>query len=315
MKLFKSLPIFFIFCLPAVVWSAGDFDEETLAVEQITPNPKPQAIADKPTPFSLSCNADFIGKSKIKKGFFKDDEIKFAEAQVEAGMVFYYNECFSEGANVAVTYAVTRIEWEQNLFTNQDLFHTVSLSFGFFTKRVDRWLWKIQIAANCDTPGKNFTGEYINYDGILWGRYDYCKHIGLHFGFIAETGMRMDKAWPIFGFDWQINEHWKLNAVYPVNIGINYSFWKYWSVGADIRFFNTRHRIKRDEAGSRDVIRYENTGAELALMYQRGSINYNIHGGYTLGGKYRIANPSNNHPRTYDFKGAGYAGAEVDVRF
>jgi hypothetical protein len=320
MKTFKILPLLSslfisLAIIPSTAWSAGDFDEESLEIEQITPPPKPDATPDKPTPFSLSSSVDVIGKSKITKGFFKGDELLFAQAQVEAGMVFYYNPVYTEGANVALTYAVNRIQWEQNLFTNQELFHTVSLSVGFFTKRMDNWLWRAQLAANFDSPGKRFTGEYISYDGLVWGRYDYCENIGIHVGFIAQTGMRLDKAWPILGFDWQINKKMKLSLVYPTNISFNYALNKHWSMGVAARFFNVRHRIKRDEVGARDLIRYENTGAEFAIMYEATGVEYNIHAGYTLGGKYRISNPSNHHPRNIHLGCAGYVGAEVDVKF
>lgn len=316
-KSFSCLSSLFISLLffPSAAWSDGDLDEEQLAVEQITPHPTPDDTPDKPTPFSLSSSFDAIGKSKITKGFFKDDKVSFAEAQIEGGFVFYYNPAFTEGANVALTYAATRIHWEQNLFTNQDIFHTISLSFGFFTKRMEDWLWRAQLAANFDSPGKKFTGRYISYDGLIWGRYDYCEHIGVHGGLIIQTGMRLDKAWPIFGVDWQINNKWKLYLVYPVHIAMEYALTKHWTLELAIRFFNTRHRVKRNSVGAGDLIRYENNGGEFAIKYEAKGVEYNIHAGYTFGGKYRIANPSNHHPHTYDLGCAAYVGAEADVKF
>jgi hypothetical protein len=302
--------------MPQISWSAMDVDSEQLEVGQVTPSPDPHHVPEsKPTPFSFSSSFDAVAKAKIKKGFHKGEELRFAVAEIEGALVFYYDPVYTEGANVALTYEVTRIQWDENLYIDQSLFHTVSLSFGFFTKRIDNWLWRAQIAANADSPGKNFTGEYINYDALVWGRYEFNKCIGVHAGFLLQTGMRMDKGWPIFGFDWQINPKWKLNLVYPVNISLDYDYSKNWTLGLAARLFNSRHRVKRDECNGRSLVRYENTGAEFYVKYEAHNVEYNVHAGTTLGGRYRIASPSNNHPRTVKLCGAPYVGAEANVKF
>lgn len=283
-----------------------EIDPQDIGTEKI-------AQPAKRTPFSFATHVDVVGNSKISKGFYKGDKINFAEAQVEAGSIVYYCPTYTEGARVALGYSPTYLKWHENPWFDQDHFNIVSLSLSGFTKRIDNWFWRTQLTANFNADQWN--SGYTSYDILLWGRYTYSKNIGIHFGFLAQTGLRMDRIYPVIGFDWQISPQWKLSAVFPVNISLLYSFSSHWSIGTAARFFNTRFRVKHSDHSLKPLVRYTNTGAEFIIKYDDDTMSANIHAGSTLGGTFRVANRKNNHARDYDFDPVAYVGAEIDVKF
>lgn len=267
----------------------------------------------KRTPFSFDTHLDVIGQAEINHGFYKDDKIDYAEALAEAGMVFYYNPLYTEGAKVSVGYSATYLHWHNNPWFEQDRFDLVKFTFSGFTQRAKEWFWRTQVSINCDTD--DWSSKYTSYDLVLWGRYAFSKNIGLHFGFWGQTGLQLDRIYPILGFDWKISEKWKLNFVYPVNIALNYQWTPRWSIAAAVRFFNSRFRVKHSEHTPKPLVRYTNVGAEIALKYDNDYMSANIHAGSALYGKYRVATHHNCHANTYYLNASYYAGAEVDVKF
>ena len=266
------------------------------------------------SPFSFSAYADAVGKAKINKGFFKKDEIQFAIANAEIEAVYYYCPEYSEAANITLGYTETYIGWKENPWFSQTHFDTVTLSFGGITKRFDRWLWRGQVEINYDGFDE-LTAEYLNYNLILWGRYSICKDIGVHMGFYVETGMRMDRIYPIIGFDWQINRKWKLNAVFPFDMALEYTHTKNWTFALAGRTFSIRHRIQPNDSHGKYVCRYTNFGIEAMVKYSLNDLVANIHAGVTTGGDFKVANSHNHDPNHYHLDPAGYVGAEVDMRF
>lgn len=264
--------------------------------------------------FHVGAYIDAIQGAEIRNGFYKGDKIHFAEASGEIGMVFYHCPAYAEGAAVAISYTYTQIKWDENPWFNQDHFNTVSLVFSGFSNRLCRWMWKSQVAINMDANQWDLE-DYSTYDILLWGRYEYRKDIGVHIGFLAQTGMQMDRVYPILGADWQVSKRWKLNLVYPVNISLDYLVTDNWSFALAGRAFNSRHRVSPRESHPRYVVRYENTGAEFAVKYSQSQLTANVHAGTTLGGRYRIADKNNNHPHTYKLDPSLYVGAEVNMRF
>lgn len=304
-----SKRLFFTFSFILLVcsaWADVDIDQQNLGLEKIN---QPA----KRTPFSLDAHLDIIGETKIDKGTYKGDKIHYAEAEVEAGAIVYYCPTYTEGARIALGYSPTYLKWHANPWFDQEHFHIVSLSLAGFTKRVDRWFWRAQLTANFDA--KEWKGKYTSYDILLWGRYAYQENVGIHFGFLAQTGLRMDRIYPIIGFDWQISRRWKLNLVFPMNVSLLYSVSSKWSIGAAGRFFNSRFRVRHHDHSLKPLVRYSNVGAEFVIKYDADTISANIHAGSTLGGKLRLANHHNHHAKNYHLDSSFYVGAEVDAKF
>lgn len=288
------------------VWADIDIDPQNIADEKIN---QPA----KRTPFGFDTHADVVGSSKISKGFYEKDKVEYAEAEAEAGMVIYYCPKYTEGARVAVGYSPVYLKWHGNPWFDQDHFNIITLTVAGFTKRLNHWFWRAQLTANFDAD--EWSSKYTSYDLLLWGRYALCQDIGIHFGFLAETGLRMDRAYPVIGLDWQISSNWKLNAVFPVNMSLLYTFSRHWSMGIAGRFFNSRFRVRHNEHSHKPLVRYTNIGAEFIIQYETETMTANFHAGSTLGGNFRVADDRNNHAKHYDLDPSGYVGAEIDIKF
>lgn len=288
------------------VWSDIALDQQNIGSEKIN---QPA----KRTPFSFETHFDAVAPAKIIDDFYEGEKVYYAEAEVEAGMIVYYCERFTEGVNLSVGFNATYLRWAQNPWFDQNHFNLLSLNVSGFTKRIEDWFWRTQFTANFNTDDWN--GKYMSYDILLWGRYSYQENIGIHFGFWAEAGLRMDRIYPIGGFDWQISDKWLLSLVYPVNVSLVYTISKPWSIALAGRNFDSRFRVNRDEAFSKCLVRYTNVGAEFSVNYNTDTTNANIHAGVTLAGKYRVANQKNQHAHTYKLDSAYYAGVEMDVKF
>lgn len=302
----RTLLTFLLMLTPLAGWSDVDLDQQDIGSEQITK-------AAQRTPFSFGSHFDGIGTTKISEGHFKGDKVHFATADVEAGMVVYYCPEYSEGLRLSLAYTPTYLKWAECPWFEQNHYNILSFDIAAFSKRLDDWFWRTQLSINCDAD--DWSSEYMSYDILLWGRYAYCKTIGVHLGFWAETGLQMDRIYPVIGFDWTISPRWKLNLVYPVNVSLEYSLTKSWTLALAGRFFDSRFRVSRDECTPRALVRYTNVGSEFAIKYDNNSMSANIHAGVTLAGKFRQANRYNHHAHNFKLDPAGYVGGEIDVKF
>lgn len=294
----------------------ADIDENDLGSEPIyRSEDEDEDDRNLPGPLKVEVTGDFIGKSKFDKHRLRHKHISFWEGEIETGLIYYYNSHCKEGANVDLSYTLSKIGWHDNPFFDKELFKTITLSFGGFTKRVCRWLWRGQVSINVDADHIDFS-EYAYYDFLLWGRYEWCRDIGLNIGFIGQTGMKVDRVYPILGIDWQVCKKWKLNLVFPVNISAVYEFADHWSVAVAARVFDSLHRVSKYANVPKAVIEYRNSGGEIALNYDLDhKVKANIHAGTTFGGQLKLANRHYKHHRRFNFDAAPYIGGEAVVRF
>lgn len=268
---------------------------------------------DSRGPFKVESYIDVVGDAKLKDC---DHHLQFAIAEVELSAVFYHNPCYEEGASVGISYCYNRIDWRRNHLFNQKDFNEACLTLSFSSKRLCSWLWQAQVSANFDNLKCWSFNDYMNYDMTLWGRYAHSKRLGIHIGFIALTGMKIDRVYPIIGVDYEFNQRWKLNLVFPVNLSVIYTFNKSWSASFGGRLFYERHRLDSNEVLSKGLIVYTTAGAELAINYSPKEWFYaNIHAGYDFGGRFKTANRNYKFKHNYDIDGAPYAGAELDFAF
>ena len=219
----------------------------------------------KRTPYSFETHFDRVASAKIKNTREKGHHISFAEAEAVAGAVVYYDDVHTEGLRVGIGYTATYVGFEDNPKFDQEHFEMLNINIGGFTKRLDDWFWRAQLSINIDT--REWDAPYTNYDLVLWGRYTFCKDIGFHMGFWAQTGMWMDRVYPIFGADWQIDSKWKLNLVYPVNVSLQYALTKKWALAIAGRSFDFRDRVSKKESRYKDLVHYENIGCEFMVLY------------------------------------------------
>lgn len=265
-------------------------------------------------PFKIDANGDYVCKAKAESPY--TGNLLFDIAQVSINAVYYYNPCYKEGLAAAAQYQRTRLDWNANPYFNQSEYNTASLILGAFTERVCDWLWRGQVSLNFDNLDYWNFSDYMTYDIVLWGRYACCDNIGINIGFFAETGMKMDRLYPIIGIDWEPSCNWKISAVFPTNISLTYLFSSSWSVALAGRFFDERHRTKKNEPVPQATWRYQSSGAEFGINFDPGKwLHVNIHAGHTFRAWLKVGDKNYNHRRRIHFDGAPYAGADLYVNF
>lgn len=264
-------------------------------------------------PFKASVTYDFVGAAKIDEVGFKHDHVTFSNVDIGIGSIIYYDAPHKEGIYVSLDYEVTRLKWTNNPFFTQTKYHTATVGLAAFTSRACHWDWQAYIGANIDTDHTSWS--YTTYDLLLWGRYEYCEGFGLNGGFVAETGMRADRVVPLLGIDWTINDRWQLNAIFPVNMSINYKIDCNWTAAGVIRIFTSRHRVGEHAAIPEGIWIYRNSGVEGAINYDLGTFHVNFHAGCTLGGRVKVTDREYHHSQRYDLRAAPYVGGEVSYRF
>lgn len=310
----KSLTILFtsfvaLTSLPtyaAAPWSDVNIDLEDLGAQDIQ--------EDDLGPLNIQFFGDYIGKAGVRCPGKHD--LTFATAQADVNFVYYYDECNKEALTVGVSYMWTRLDWRLNPFFTQRDVDTASINLGAFTQRLPGWTWRAQVSANFDNLEHWNFSDYMNYDLLLWGRYEYCKNIGVHIGFIQFTGMKIDRFYPIFGIDWTYDDNWKLNLVFPTDLALVYTINPCWNVAIAARFFNQRHRMREHQFFPEALWFYTTSGTEFAINYSPTCrIKANIHGGYNFGGHLKVANRHYHDGHRMRLDGAPYGGAEVDINF
>lgn len=287
-------------------WADGNVDIQDLGPQKIQ--------EDDLGPISIQIFGDYVGKARVRCP--GREKLQFATAIANVNFVYHYDECYKEGLTVGASYMRTELDWKFNPFFTQEGYDTASINLGIFTDRLPGWTWRAQATANFDNLQYWTFSNYMNYDLLMWGRYKYCENIGLHIGFIQLTGMKIDRLYPIIGFDWTYSEDWKVNLVFPVDLSLVYTIDSCWNVALAGRFFNQRHRVKTNQFYSKGLWFYTTGGTELALNYNpTNKIRANIHGGYNFGGHLKIANRHYNNGQRLRLDGAPYAGAEIDMNF
>lgn len=272
------------------------------------------AEEEKERPFFVEIYGDAIGKGKVSKSPFEGN-IQYREIEGTANVVFLYNPTCKEGLYASVGYDYCVLDWTHNVFFHDKYFHTAIFGLGAFTERVHGWLLNSYVTVNMDTDHFNFD-EYTTYDILLWGRYAYNCNWGIHVGFLALVGLQMEHVYPVIGFDWKINDRFKINAVFPMDMAIVYTYNKEWSLEIAGRFIDSRHRVDKHAPLSKGIFDFKTIGTELGVNYEYCSwLMSNIHVGYTWGGVLKIADKHNRRRKHIDFDAAPYFGAEVVVRF
>lgn len=307
----KFYPLLLTALALATVNSYADIDPDDFGIEGID-----SPIKDaEDGPFKIRFQGDYVRPAKVKDSF-NFHKLTFATAQAEIGMVFYYDECIEEGANVTVFYENSYLEWKSNPFFNQTDYNTAGFTLGAFSKRLANWTWNGQLTVSFDNLKYWNISDYMYYDILLWGRYNVLDNLGFHIGFFAETGMKIDRVYPVIGIDWVYDCHWKLNAIFPLNMSIVYTLDTSWSFALGARIFDERNRVGKNQFLSEGLWHYQAAGAEIGVYYALGKrLTANIHAGSTLGGRIRIGNKNWEHRQRIRLDPAPYAGGEITYNF
>ena len=293
--------------------SADYGDNDVLYENPEEPEQEPQT----PGQYTLLLKGDYVAKANARHDGGEDfhGNIRYHHEKAQFDAVVYYNKQYEEAVNLSLGYEFTYLNWNKNPFFRRKDYDTLTVAGTYITQRLNCWKWVVQGAVNIDADKWSWM-EYTTYDMLLWGRYTWNSCIGLHFGIYGETGIKLDRVWPVLGFDWTLSDRWLLNAIFPLNVSLTYTWNECFSIALAGRFFNERHKAGDNGAYEKAVWRYENSGAELALYNNWFSwLKTNVHAGYTFGGKLKIADRRDNHSRRFRFNSSAYCGAEITANF
>lgn len=269
-------------------------------------------------PYKLSAMGDWIGKSDVRRHRHDRGSVKFYMADFQADASVYYNPDCEEGLGVSFGYTRSRFDWGDNTYFKTKDMDQLSFSVTGFSKRIHNWLCTGYVTATWEPRYTDFY-EYTNYEMLFWGRYTCTDVFNMHIGFLAQTGMKIDNVWPVIGFDWLINDKWKLNAVFPMNMSLVYTVNEVWTAAAAIRIFDLRYRMGKHQnikkGFEKGLLRYRNSGLEFVVNYVKDAISANVHVGGTFGGRFKIANRHYKRKQHFDLGSAAYAGAEASYKF
>jgi hypothetical protein len=302
--------------LTSLVLSASALQAQDYSTSDLNPVQETNLAESNttPQPCQFESSYNYIGRAKFDKHCLRHQHIRYSNGTTQASCVFYYNPCYQEGLAGTVGYTYTMVDWNRNPFFHQKHFNQATFGIAAFTHRLCDWLWRSQVSINMNTDHFNFS--YSTYDLLLWGRWDYREDIGLHIGLLAFTGIRIDRVYPILGFDWQYSCNLKFNVIFPLDISAVYTFNDSWSVAVAGRPFFSRYRLGRHAHPHKGVFEYTNGGVELALNYQYNEwLHANVHVGDAFGGRLKVANSRNHNSKRFRFNSAGYIGGEVDISF
>lgn len=302
----RNIPLLLIICLCTITQLNADIQTDIWGLENIEPPKKQQG------PFRFEGDFDSVARTHFKKKGFEDQKLSYSNYSGTAGMAFCYFPKAREAYAAAASYTYANIGWKQNPFFKQQDFNVFTFALRLYSNRYCKWIWKGELGVNMDINHFNWS-DYVNYDLTMWGRYDYKENIGLNIGLIVQTGMKIDRVYPIIGFDWEISKKWSLNMIFPVNISLQYQYTCDWKIAAAMRFFDVRYRVGKDENLSRGLVCYRNSGVELAAIFdsETSNLEANVHVGSTLGGLLRISNSQNRDVTHFYTDPSLYVGGQL----
>lgn len=270
-------------------------------------------VEEIPAHFELKSSIDVTGQGKINSSPFKGEHIRFGEGQVCA---YYTFPCYRATAiSVGAGYSETAVIWKRNPFFRETHYNNFLLSLNAYSEAICDWIWQGGFSIAVDSDEWNWS-DYALYTTTLWGRYNYQENLGIHIGFIEQSGIRKDRMFPIIGVDFTMWEDWKVNLVYPVNMSLVYNMTDELSIALAGRIFNSRHRVGENEPLPRGIFEYRNVGAELGLSYSPGVFaNANVHVGSALGGDLKVTNKNNHNATHVKFNNTLYIGGLLEFKY
>lgn len=286
-------------------------DDDNYANEKMT---RPECLR----PFKLFGSIDVTGRGRACEEHYKGQKLSYLDVNANGTATVYFNKLRSEAIQLVLGYEKTRIDWYCHPWICQEKFNTLRLGVNFLSGRLSSWMWQGYVNANVDADEWSLS-HYTSWDALLWGRCQLCypRTMALNLGFLAQTGMKIDHVYPIFGIDWCYGDRWKFNLVFPIKVSAEYEIASNWTTGLSSRFLESRHRFNPEEPLlPMGLIQYRSVGAEWFLSYDNCSqCSANIHAGWLFGSNVKLSNRHNHHGRWFKFGGSGYAGAELALKF
>jgi hypothetical protein len=286
------------------------FTASTLSAQECF---EPAPFDPPPCSYSLALEYLTVGTAPLRSDQIENSHLKFQQWNAALGYTYPFN-CFC-GLIFGAGYVGVVLDLKENPDFKETQFNYVNFSVGGFTKAFPDWTWTLTIAAYLDTASFSFM-DHALYQGVLWGKYQFCDWLEFDVGMLIEVGLRKEYVWPIIGLIWFPSPCWRLFAIYPVRIDLEYDFAPYWTAAAALRFLRTRHRVTESEPDSQGIFEYRSTGAEFNITYAP-FIWALIKGfaGSTFDTNLKVSNRLGHDTIHFKFKGSVYAGVSAVLSF
>lgn len=255
--------------------------------------------------------ADFVGESRHSHVYYTD---AFASA--------YYTHFIGNTNALAaqVGYSYLRFDWNKNPRFEQKDFHLGILSLSWISTTMDRWRWVLNGGTSFNLETLNFPESAVYY-GMMWGRYQYNKWVGLHLGVFGYAGVESGFALPILGADFRPSDKWVINAIFPLDFSVEYLFAKEWSTSICYTSFGGPYRYPYRVNGGdgkypKAVFEVFAQGVEWDLDYKyKTFVTASVGIGWNFGGWIFIKNRHGSHGRYFSFDGAPDVQANAGFTF
>lgn len=274
---------------------------------------EPACDTDPFYPFSLWSEYYSVSPAKFRTSEVEGEKISYSQWET----TFFYIQPLSTsyGMIFGAGYIGADVNWKENPFFREKLFNYVSMTAGAYTNAFPDWDWNTLISVLIDTEEFSLT-EYALYQWTLEGEYTFCDWMVFHGGFILEAGLSKEKIWPIVGFEFLPWDDWKINAIFPLNISVEYAVTPNFTAVAAVRFLRNRHRVKDSEIYPQAIFEYRSTGAEFELSYHPFTwLSVTGFAGSTFNGDFKITNRNNHDAQHFKFNGSFYAGGNLNLSF
>lgn len=283
--------------------------------------------------FELITDYSFINKSHpvhfegefrdVAPAEFRTHSVKHSKAHYQDAHTFLYYSHFLTPDNALswkVGYSFLEFDWAKNPRFKGDDYHFANASVAWISTSLKDWRWILSGAASVDTQTWNFGASGVYY-GLMWGRYQFSKVIGMHVGWAGYVGVKNGYMLPIVGIDYQPTNHWQINAIFPINISVKYLFDPHWSTSLEWATFGRPYRFPmRAHEGKGDyhngIFEIYSKGIELDLNFQTGyTLSASAGIGWNFGGWIFIKDAHNHHGKYYKFDDAPYGQCKFTLTF
>jgi hypothetical protein len=129
------------------------------------------------------------------------------------------------------------------------------------------------------------------------------------------NGIHRNHTWPIIGPEVALSEHWQLNAVYPVDMCLEYRWASWGGTGLALRPFLAIHRTTQHEPVPLASFQYRNFGVEYFIREKFRWAALRVSVGVMTGGELKVWNDDGHRLRLLKFRHSGYGEASLAFLF
>jgi hypothetical protein len=273
------------------------------------------SFIDREHPWHLEGDYSVVRKATFRHR--KDASLNYREGEVR----LYYSRPINTYYTLSyqIGEAGINLGWKKNPRFKGNRYDTTFGSIALISTHLQRWRWIAKVGASVDSKSFCF-GPTGVYDGLAWGRYHISETLGLHVGLGGYVGIKNHYVLPIFGLDWTSLPKWRLQAVFPLVLSLEYFWTSHLSASLAVNTFGGPYRYPRRAHGG--IGRFDNAifeiyskGLEIDLKYRINRCSASVGCGWNFGGWILTKNAHNESGKYFKFNAAPYAQGRLTLTF